>query len=750
MSSPKKKIYNNLMVIQNPTNINRANTSQYPYYQNVPNNLINSNPSLNDINFKNAHSENNLIYQNLQQRPNTNQQMRCQNNQGQYFVNPMSPYNNRFNENNIKKLRQEEYARQLKEQIIEKQKKRELEKLKDREEELKLEKKIKREIEEENRKAELEKQRELEQLNKNKKTNNENNINVINNNYICNTDPNVKIKQNPSSTAQNFNNNNLINMNKGSQTHYQGMNYNNNNNQNNNNNNYYNIQESAHFGVSNNNNNQIFNQNLIQQEFAINCINLMGQYETNIDNYKFSPSNKNNKNENIKQALKNEKDNISEKFKRFQQDYQNKIGNPNINYNVKFEQYLNLVLEHKIKELEESINNSKNINYNMNNNNNNKNNNNNNNNINNNNNNNLSPNKKLKKIENNKTKNENENENLNTTKSKYNEIRKSVFNDDTSNNSELLGWSKLVVTASLNNNDKSSFLTTWKEDKKENDKNEIKYNVPEEDLLMPKKIEEENKDIDINDLTNKDNNTSIKPKLMERIEKMNNIKISENNQNISLNFDESLPKNITIQSNKNDNVNIFEEFEKNNFNKGNNNNIGSNYMNSIQNLNSISLMKSDNNGNNNIDEDILNDELDEDYCNYNSTNISNKKNITIKKDDDTLKKEDIEEEENYEKEFEKENDLSKIEKKSYDKINLNDYKEIHDSQQFQNQLNFFESNNNIGSSNIKKSKHESPKKNPNQLLVSESINDSYGDDIINNLNKFRNLALQESTINSKK
>ena len=264
---------------------------------------------------------------------------------------------------------------------------------------------------------------------------------------------------------------------------------------------------------------------------------------------------------------------------------------------------------------------------------------------------------------------------------------------------------------------------------------------------MPKKIEEENKDIDINDLTNKDNNTSIKPKLMERIEKMNNIKISENNQNISLNFDESLPKNITIQSNKNDNVNIFEEFEKNNFNQGNNNNIGSNYMNSIQNLNSISLMKSDNNGNNNIDEDILNDELDEDYCNYNSTNISNKKNITIKKDDDTLKKEDIEEEENYEKEFERENDLSKIEKKSYDKINLNDYKEIHDSQQFQNQLNFFESNNNIGSSNIKKSKHESPKKNPNQLLVSESINDSYGDDIINNLNKFRNLALQESTIN---
>ena len=122
---------------------------------------------------------------------------------------------------------------------------------------------------------------------------------------------------------------------------------------------------------------------------------------------------------------------------------------------------------------------------------------------------------------------------MNTTKSKYDEIRKSVFKDDTSNNSELLGWSKLVVTASLNNNDKSSFLTTWKEDKKQNDKSEIKYNVPEEDLLMPNKIEENN-EIDINDLTNKDNNTSIKPKIMEKIEKMNKIKISEDNQEESL------------------------------------------------------------------------------------------------------------------------------------------------------------------------------------------------------------------------
>ena len=123
MSSPNKnniKInYNNLIVFpnQNPTNINRANTSQYSYYQNIPNNLINSNPNLNDNNFysKNAYSANDLIYQNIQQRPNTNQQIRFQNNQGQHFVNPMSPYNNRFNENDYmrKKIQQQEYAKML-------------------------------------------------------------------------------------------------------------------------------------------------------------------------------------------------------------------------------------------------------------------------------------------------------------------------------------------------------------------------------------------------------------------------------------------------------------------------------------------------------------------------------------------------------------------------------------------------------------------------------------------------------------
>ena len=268
---------------------------------------------------------------------------------------------------------------------------------------------------------------------------------------------------------------------------------------------------------------------------------------------------------------------------------------------------------------------------------------------------------------------------------------------------------------------------------------------------MPNKINNNN-EININELTNKDNNTSIKPKIMEKIEKMNKIKISEDNQNISVNFEDTIPKENTIKSNNNDNVNIFDEFERKNFNIGNSNNDKCNYMNSIQNLNSksINLMKSDINVNNNIDEDILNDELDEDNCNYNSTIISNNKNLTIKKNE-SLKKEDIEEEQNYEKEFEKSNDLSKLEKKSYDNINLNDYKEIRESQQFQNQLNFFESNNNLGNSDIKKSKNEkSPKKNPNQLLVSESISDSYGDDIINNLNKFRHLALEESTINSKK
>jgi hypothetical protein len=206
MSSPNqkniKKKYNNLMVLQNPTNIPRTNTSQYPY-QNIPNNLINSIPSLNDNNFysKNAYSANDLVYQNLQQRPNTYQQMRFQNNQGQPFVNQMSPYHKRINENdymkNNKKIQQQEYARILEEQIKEKNMKKELEKRKKMQEELEYEEKIKREIEEENRKAYLEKQRELEQQNKNKKLNNENNTK---NNNIINQDKKITAQQ------QTFNN----------------------------------------------------------------------------------------------------------------------------------------------------------------------------------------------------------------------------------------------------------------------------------------------------------------------------------------------------------------------------------------------------------------------------------------------------------------------------------------------------------------------------------------------------------------
>ena len=55
----------------------------------------------------------------------------------------------------------------------------------------------------------------------------------------------------------------------------------------------------------------------------------------------------------------------------------------------------------------------------------------------------------------------------------------------------------------------------------------------------------------------------------------------------------------------------------------------------------------------------------------------------------------IEEEENYENEFENEdpNEIKKLEeqeKSEKNKVNLDDYKEIHESQRIQTQLNFFE------------------------------------------------------------
>ena len=127
----------------------------------------------------------------------------------------------------------------------------------------------------------------------------------------------------------------------------------------------------------------------------------------------------------------------------------------------------------------------------------------------------------------------------------------------------------------------------------------------------------------------------------------------------------------------------------------------------------------------------------------------------------------IDEDENYENEFENA-DLNEIknleEEDDKNKVNLDDNKEIHESQKKQTQLNFFEDsildNININKSrghivgNIKDTDSKNIDNNNNynnnsikkNVLMSSELNDSYGDNILKNLNKYRKMALGECTI----
>ena len=163
----------------------------------------------------------------------------------------------------------------------------------------------------------------------------------------------------------------------------------------------------------------------------------------------------------------------------------------------------------------------------------------------------------------------------------------------------------------------------------------------------------------------------------------------------------------------------------------------------------------------------------------------------FEKDKNTLKK--MEEEEKYEDEFENgSNEIEKLEIENSNKneVNLDDYKDIYESQKIQTQLNFFEdsiienininksrghridlcdsnnnsdqnkksmngTSNNFGQNNgvMESSDFTNNKTNKfkeskiiNNNMISSELEDSYGDNIIKNLDKFRRLALEESNI----
>ena len=268
----------------------------------------------------------------------------------------------------------------------------------------------------------------------------------------------------------------------------------------------------------------------------------------------------------------------------------------------------------------------------------------------------------------------------------------------------------------------------------------------------------------LNNLSNKNSiQTSLKDsKFNSNIFNLNkNTKVYESDENVvignmSMN---TTSKNNSICNSKNMSLNAT---LKNNSNIANNSNInfgGTGKTNTLMNNMKINEV-----------------EEKEEEDNYESE---------FEKDKNTLKT--MEEEEKYENEFnDGSKDIEKLEKEQSDKndVNLDDYKEIHESQKLQTQLNFFEdsimdnininkskthkvtisdsknkneqnsnsingngsvmASNNFNNNSINKS--NASKRTNNINMVSSELEDSYGDNIIKNLDKYRRMALEESNM----
>ena len=408
-------------------------------------------------------------------------------------------------------------------------------------------------------------------------------FNQQNNNYSNNNNLNIQNEEkynfmnNPNYQTNN-NNNNYYNQRPLTQNYHNTLNNNNNdffneNPSNLNINNNFNRTHSTS-QTMNNQNQQIRNNNInieeLFEKYVNDCQNLISQYENTMENFNYNPSLKKDNNDTIK-SLINEKDNISKKIQNGQNELKNYLGfNFNLNeFNMKISKYLTLVLDRKIREIQEiSKNYHKNKMY-MNEN--------------------LYENKternkkkdlnlfntqsSTRKKENNyisNNKNQNTLNSLTTSqinkqimgcqyRSKYEDLRKSIFKNDDLNQDlkeSLSGWSKLVTLQNdsyiIKNNpnaNSNNFYKTWRnndinspdknlekidEEKKEN---EIVYNIPQEDLLMSKKY------IESNNPSRRDSN-----KLNENIISQNkNTKMSNNNMNYNNNSN-------YINNNNNDNI----------------------------------------------------------------------------------------------------------------------------------------------------------------------------------------------------
>ena len=542
--------------------------------------------------------------------------------------------------------------------------------------------------------------------------------------------------------------------------------------------------------INNFNNNDTINDEILAK-FVSDQMGVIQEYEQKIDKHSDYTENSNDQIGMIK-SLMNEKDLALEKLKIQQENFKNILGfyPMQSDFNNKINSLLDLILKNKIEKIEKvaqraqlqreqyntnymsssltrkintPIPSRKNLNSAM-------------------------PTNYYKPSLENNNINISELENINIEgcfyRSKYEDLKRSIMNAEDINpdfKSSMAGFSKFVTTNQDAFNNKSqfgnstNFYQTWRESNdngnvqqsqlksiKEEDNNntsEIKYNIPQSELLMSKSYHEskENK-------YNIDNNVTYnegpsKPRLSRHLESAKQMRISKEEKDKSLLFvDNNTTNNNMTHSmiNTNNNQTLFNSLDA-----------------EKQNVCVPEFAKDDDEENKN---EIINDDIHYIDNNEDEEDIVNSKNKSILNQQKENEEEDNDED--YEADFTTdEKALTNLEKKIEDnnKINLEDYKEIHESQKFQTQLNFFEDSC-IDNVNMKNSRQHlvrppSPKvkkqantnkeqvdslfdkyKSNNIIQSSDlsmnPIKDSYGDNIINDLDKYRKMALEESTFSN--
>ena len=779
------------------------------------NNYINDKDNINIHNNKNNYPENNLIYQNYippQKNSNTNKisNNNLINYNGNERVNLITGNQISKEEKEKKRKKQMEYNEELKRQIEEKNKRKELEKKKKLEEDLKIEEKIQRQILLEQKELELkkqqlkEKQRQEEELSHNQNNKNENNdININNQTNLSGfnkSGKNFYNQENPNLFNNNNNNNNNYQQYPPSpksltSTMRSNISSNSNTNRNNIKNYYMNFVEEQ-LGIIDEYEEKINNYNSTNSNYE-NIINekeeALKQIQTSQNNFRNNfgmlPMNEqfNNKVANIMDLILEQKvkdikknnyinENLSNDNNNLLEESKKSTGSFNLNEQV-FNEKKNMNLDNNIiglgykskyEELKSSIINGEDISNELR----------------------MSmsligdskfvvQNKLIKIPENNNNNSANPNQNLNDLYTTWKEPNFQM-SDNIDKNEEF------KIEEATNNEEPSNNNI---------DNKKIILGDSSDDINIKNKSNNNNQ-ISNNKIENINVNDSYMDKVNEALHK-NSQKISkkeknksillsneENNNNINMNINNSTDDFLNVEKIEYP-IYITKESQEASKSINNLSNINSfQYYNSINNKN----FKNNNNRTNESDENVvignisLNTTLKNSRnanINFNNTGKTNtlvkemKLNEVEEKEEELYEsefKEDIkeevkklEEEENYENEFENE-DINKIkqleeqEKKEKNGVNLDDYKEIHESQKIQTQLNFFEDSI-LDNINIKKSrdhivgnsfkndneKVENENKIERNVLMSSELKDSYGDKILQNLNKYRKMALGESS-----